>query len=164
VSLASGPPGWALTTTDDGWEVGGAALEPRQDAVFNVTIVHVPPELTRFPLKTLLRYADGAEDACIEEATANNPRAAAPGPRGNRGPGGVPFVGIPLHRRGDCVAAIGPEARAEPRSGGAPGLSLHRRGGWRGGADRFHWYYSAKATTATTKRSMRTAPMAQRDH
>lgn len=38
VSLASGPPGWALTPTKDGYEVGGPALEPRQDAVFSITI------------------------------------------------------------------------------------------------------------------------------
>jgi cell division septation protein DedD len=80
VSLATGPSGWALTPTPDGFEVGGAPLQPGTDADFSVSIRQLPADRTELPLKTLVRYTDGTEDAWIEEPTPNNPDPENPAP------------------------------------------------------------------------------------
>jgi hypothetical protein len=80
VSLASGPPGWVLSPTSDGYEVGGPALPPGADAEFTVGIAELPADSTELPLKTLVRYADGSEDAWIEEPTPDDPEPENPAP------------------------------------------------------------------------------------
>jgi hypothetical protein len=80
VSLATGPSGWALTPTPDGFEVGGAPLQPGTDADFSVSIRQLPADRTELPFKTLVRYTDGTEDAWIEEPTPNNPDPENPAP------------------------------------------------------------------------------------
>jgi hypothetical protein len=80
VSLATGPSGWALTPTPDGFEVGGAPLQPGTDADFSVSIRQLPADRTELPLKTLVRYTDGTEDAWIEEPTPDNPDPENPAP------------------------------------------------------------------------------------
>jgi hypothetical protein len=80
VSLATGPSGWALTPTPDGFEVGGAPLQPGTDADFSVSIRQLPADRTELPLKTLVRYTDGTEDAWIEEPTPDNPDPEDPAP------------------------------------------------------------------------------------
>jgi cell division septation protein DedD len=80
VSLATGPSGWALTPTPDGFEVGGAPLQPGTDADFSVSIRQLPADRTELPFKTLVRYTDGSEDAWIEEPTPGNPEPENPAP------------------------------------------------------------------------------------
>ena len=80
VSLASGPPGWALTPTPDGFEVGGPPLPPGTDAEFTISIRQLPADRTELPFKTLVRYTDGSEDAWIEEPTPENPEPENPAP------------------------------------------------------------------------------------
>jgi hypothetical protein len=80
VSLATGPSGWALTPTPDGFEVGGAPLQPGTDADFSISIRQLPADRTELPLKTLVRYTDGTEDAWVEEPTPNNPDPENPAP------------------------------------------------------------------------------------
>ncbi|MET0765257.1 MAG: DUF1775 domain-containing protein [Blastococcus sp.] len=80
VSLASGPPGWALTPTPDGFEVGGPPLPPGTDAEFTISIRQLPADRTELPFKTLVRYTDGSEDAWIEEPTPGNPEPENPAP------------------------------------------------------------------------------------
>lgn len=80
VSLASGPPGWALTATPDGYEVSGPDIGPRVDLEYGITIDMLPRDRTELPFKTLLRYADGREDAWIELPTDANPDPEQPAP------------------------------------------------------------------------------------
>jgi len=80
VSLVSGPAGWALTATPDGYEVGGPPLPQGTDAEFTVSIGQLPADRTELPLKTLVRYTDGSEDAWIEEPTPENPEPENPAP------------------------------------------------------------------------------------
>jgi hypothetical protein len=80
VSLATGPSGWALTPTPDGFEVGGAPLQPGTDADFTISIRQLPADRTELPFKTLVRYTDGTEDAWIEEPTPDNPDPESPAP------------------------------------------------------------------------------------
>lgn len=80
VSLASGPAGWTLAATPDGYEVGGPDIGPGVDLEFSVTIGQLPRDITELPLKTLLRYSDGREDAWIELPTPDNPQPEKPAP------------------------------------------------------------------------------------
>lgn len=81
VSLASGPDGWALTPTPDGYEIAGPAIATGVDAEFGVSITQLPADTAaEVPLKTLVRYSDGSEDAWIELPTADNPEPRNPAP------------------------------------------------------------------------------------
>lgn len=80
VSLTSGPAGWALTPTPDGFEVGGPPLPLGTDAEFTISIRQLPADRTELPFKTLVRYTDGSEDAWIEEPTPGNPEPENPAP------------------------------------------------------------------------------------
>ncbi len=80
VSLASGPAGWTLSATPDGYEVGGPDIGPGVDLEFSITIGQLPRDITELPLKTLLRYSDGREDAWIELPTPDNPQPENPAP------------------------------------------------------------------------------------
>jgi hypothetical protein len=80
VSLASGPEGWALTPTADGFELGGPALAPGLDAEYSVTVLQLPADATEFPFPTLQRYSDGREDAWIEPVTDALPDPEKPAP------------------------------------------------------------------------------------
>ena len=80
VSLASGPPGWTLTPTADGYEVAGPALAPGTDAEFTIRIGRLPADRTELIFKTLVRYTDGHEDAWIEEPTPGDPEPPHPAP------------------------------------------------------------------------------------
>ncbi|MGY1707307.1 DUF1775 domain-containing protein [Geodermatophilus sp. SYSU D00697] len=80
VSLASGPAGWTLTSTADGFEVGGPPLAPGEDAEVAVTVAQLPFEVTELAFPTIQRYADGAEDAWIEQAAAGAPEPEQPAP------------------------------------------------------------------------------------
>ncbi|MCA0143819.1 DUF1775 domain-containing protein [Blastococcus sp. LR1] len=80
VSLASGPAGWILTPTADGYEIGGPAIAPAVDAEFSIAIARLPRDVTELPFKTLLRYSDGREDAWIELPSPANPEPENPAP------------------------------------------------------------------------------------
>jgi uncharacterized protein YcnI len=79
VTLRSGPTGWTLTPTEDGYSVGGPALPVGENAVHAVTIARLPDE-TRIVIKTLVNYTDGSVDRWIEEPTTANPQPDSPAP------------------------------------------------------------------------------------
>jgi len=79
VTLRSGPSGWTLTPTEDGYSVGGPALPVGENAVHAVTIARLPDE-TRLVIKTLVNYTDGSVDRWIEEPTTANPQPENPAP------------------------------------------------------------------------------------
>ncbi|WP_142026133.1 DUF1775 domain-containing protein [Blastococcus colisei] len=80
VALASGPEGWALTPTADGFELGGPPVAPGVDAEYSVTVALLPADSTELPFKTLQRYADGREDAWIELPSDAAPEPQMPAP------------------------------------------------------------------------------------
>lgn len=80
VSLASGPSGWSLAPTSDGYEIGGADIGAGVDLQFAVTIAQLPPDVTELPFKTLVRYSGGREVAWIELPTEVNPEPEFPAP------------------------------------------------------------------------------------
>lgn len=80
VSLASGPDGWALAPTDNGFQVSGPALAPGTNAAFRVTIPRLPADTTTLIFPTVQRYADGSEDAWIEPVLDGQPEPDKPAP------------------------------------------------------------------------------------
>jgi hypothetical protein len=80
ITLASGPTGWVLTPTADGYEIGGPPLEPGADAVYAVTVPQLPADATELVFPTLQRYADGDEDAWIEPVVDGAPEPEKPAP------------------------------------------------------------------------------------
>ena len=80
VALASGPAGWTLAPTQDGYEVSGPDIGPGVDLEYGVTIQMLPRDTTELPFKTLLRYAGGREDAWIELPSDANPEPQQPAP------------------------------------------------------------------------------------
>ena len=72
VTLKTGPSGWTLMPTADGYTVGGPTLPRGRDAVHSVTVARLP-DATRLVFKALVNYSDGSVDRWIEEPTAANP-------------------------------------------------------------------------------------------
>lgn len=80
VSLASGPAGWTLTPTAQGFEVGGPALPSGADAEYAVTVASLPAGVTELAFPTVQVYADGTEDAWIEQEVPGGPEPELPAP------------------------------------------------------------------------------------
>ncbi|WP_165034858.1 DUF1775 domain-containing protein [Candidatus Protofrankia californiensis] len=79
VSYVSGPPGWALTPTADGYTVAGPALPTGSDAEYQVKIAKLPGETT-LVLKTLQSYSDGRVDRWIDVPTPGGAEPDHPAP------------------------------------------------------------------------------------
>ncbi|RBY76765.1 hypothetical protein DQ238_17010 [Geodermatophilus sp. TF02-6] len=80
VTLASGPTGWALAPTGDGFQVTGPALAVGEDADYSVTVAQLPAGTTELVFPTVVRYTDGSEDAWIEQAASGAPEPEMPAP------------------------------------------------------------------------------------
>jgi hypothetical protein len=79
VTLASGPSGWVLTPTADGYEVKGTALPVKKNAVYAITVKQLP-NATSVPFKTLVTYTNGDVDRWIEVPKAGEPEPDNPAP------------------------------------------------------------------------------------
>ena len=80
VTLAAGPPGWVLTPTAEGFDVGGPALPVGADAEYAVTLATLPPGVTELAFPTVQVYADGTEHAWIEQEVPGGPEPELPAP------------------------------------------------------------------------------------
>ncbi|MCW2617101.1 MAG: uncharacterized protein JWR28_250 [Modestobacter sp.] len=80
VTLASGPAGWALTPTADGFELAGPDIGPGVDAEYSITVAQLPADATELAFPTLQRYSDGRDDAWIEPITEAVPEPESPAP------------------------------------------------------------------------------------
>ena len=80
VTLAAGPPGWVLTPTAEGFDVGGPALPVGADAEYAVTVATLPAGVTELAFPTVQVYADGTEDAWIEREVPGGPEPELPAP------------------------------------------------------------------------------------
>lgn len=79
VTLQSGPPGWALTPTNDGYSVSGPPLQPGAEVRYAVKVKQLPDAPT-VAFKTLQSYTDGTTDQWIELQTLGGPEPAHPAP------------------------------------------------------------------------------------
>jgi uncharacterized protein YcnI len=73
VSLASGPTGWTLTATADGYQVAGPALATGTDAAYRITIRKLPDTAGVLTFKTVVTYSNGDVDSWIGAPDADNP-------------------------------------------------------------------------------------------
>ncbi|MGY1621478.1 DUF1775 domain-containing protein [Geodermatophilus sp. SYSU D00965] len=110
VSLASGPAGWALTATADGFEVGGPPLPSGEDAQFAVTVAQLPAGVTELVFPTIQSYADGTEDAWIEQAAPGAPEPEQPAPVLTVAPGAPAPASPPA---AGATTSAAPETSAE---------------------------------------------------
>ena len=124
VSLASGPAGWVLSPTADGYDITGPPLAPGTDAEFGITIAQLPADATVLVFKTLVRYTDGQEDAWIEEPTADNPEPENPAPVITVAPAAAPTTSTPSSSAAASTTSAAattpsttPEARADDEDG-----------------------------------------------
>lgn len=104
VTLVSGPAGWTLTRTQDGYTVAGKALPVHTDAKLVARIAQLPATATVLIFKTLVTYSDGKVDRWIELPTASNPNPDQPAPTVSLKP----------------AAVVATTAAATPSSAGAP--------------------------------------------
>lgn len=80
VTLASGPAGWSLTTTPDGFRLQGPALPVHTDARYGIRFAGLPTDRARLSFQTWVRYTDGHEDAWTQQATPVDPDPESPAP------------------------------------------------------------------------------------
>jgi uncharacterized protein YcnI len=79
VSYVSGPTGWALTATADGYTVAGATLKVHQNVTYKVKIAKLPATATSLAFKSIVTYGNGDADRWIEipvEGQAEPPHPA----------------------------------------------------------------------------------------
>ncbi|HWB38337.1 MAG TPA: VWA domain-containing protein, partial [Rugosimonospora sp.] len=73
VSLVSGPSGWTLSPTTDGYQVAGPALKQGVDAAYRIRIAKLPDTPGVLTFKTVVTYANGEADSWIGAPDADNP-------------------------------------------------------------------------------------------
>jgi hypothetical protein len=66
VSYVSGPAGWTLTKTADGYVVAGSTLAVHTNVVYEVKIATLPATATSLAFKTVITYGNGDVDRWIE--------------------------------------------------------------------------------------------------
>ena len=128
VTLASGPTGWTLTPTAQGFEVGGPALAAGEEVAYQVTVAALPAGVTELAFPTVQVYADGTEDAWIEPEVPGGPEPEMPAPvlavaPGTAAPTASPAPATPAPTVEAGPAAPGttapePVAAAEQETGG----------------------------------------------
>lgn len=125
VTLRTGPVGWTLTPTADGYTVGGPTLPRGRDVVHAVTVTRLP-DATRLVFKALVNYSDGSVDRWIEEPTTANPNPdneapvleLQPGPRPTT-PTAAPTTAAPTSAAPNTAVAV---TTPPEESGGIPWL------------------------------------------
>jgi uncharacterized protein YcnI len=79
VSYVSGPSGWTLAATPDGYTVSGATLKVHQNVEYKVKIAKLPATATSLAFKSIVTYGNGDADRWIEipvEGQAEPPHPA----------------------------------------------------------------------------------------
>ena len=121
VSLASGPAGWTLSQSADGFAVGGPPLKAGVAAKFVVKVAQLPANATTLAFKTLVQYTDGTVDRWIELPSASNPNPDNPAPVVSLQPAAVAPTTAPPTTEAPTTEApsptpttAGPQAKADP--------------------------------------------------
>ena len=94
VTLLSAPRGWNFSSTPDGYNVGGPALDVGESARYQVNVERLPSNATRLAFETLQTYSDGRIESdnqvpVLVLAPARRPAPARP-PVPSRAPVEVP--------------------------------------------------------------------------
>ncbi|MEU9200339.1 DUF1775 domain-containing protein [Streptomyces sp. DT224] len=134
VSLKEAPKGWALSTTDDGYTVGGTALTAGTDAEHSITVRQLP-DAKSLAFKTIETYSDGKVSRWIEVPSngqkVENPapvlelKAAAPGAKAIApSPSPTPSASTPSPAASTPATESSPSAQPESKksSGSNTGL------------------------------------------
>ena len=120
VKLASGPTGWRLSATADGYEVSGPAVRAGEDAVYAITIAKLPDNATTVLFKSIQRYSDGHEDAWIQEPTPGGAEPDNPAPAITLAAGAGSATSAPATSAAPTSAAPTNAASAPASDGGTP--------------------------------------------
>lgn len=80
VTYVSGPSGWKLTRTPDGYTVAGPAVGPGRPVTYTVRIAQLPPDATSLSFRTLQTYTNGEVDRWIEVPREGSPEPDNPAP------------------------------------------------------------------------------------
>ena len=95
--LVAGPDGWKLSSTPDGYNVGGPPTDVGEDAVYQVVVDRLP-NVTRLAFPTLQQYSDGLierDNPTPVLALAPRRKPAPPPPSPRREPPQPPRVEPP---------------------------------------------------------------------
>ena len=117
VSLASGPAGWTLTATSDGYQVAGPTLKTGVAAAYQIIISKLPATPGVLTFKTVVTYGNGDTDSWIGAPGADNP-APTVTLTPAAGASGTPGVGASASASSRPAAAFGTPGAAEPATGG----------------------------------------------
>jgi hypothetical protein len=79
VTYVSGPTGWQLAATGDGYTLSGKALGVHKAAEYAIKVRQLP-NAPSVAFKTLVNYANGSVDRWIELPTSGNPSPDHPAP------------------------------------------------------------------------------------
>jgi len=79
VAWVSGPPGWSLTATADGYEVSGPPLQVGAPARYSISVQQLP-NTQSLMFKTVQTYTDGSTDRWLDPPGAGGAEPANPAP------------------------------------------------------------------------------------
>ena len=80
VSYVSGPAGWTLNRTVDGYVVGGNTLSVHKDVIYRVKIAKLPDNATSLAFKSVVTYGNNQADRWIEIPQAGQAEPPHPAP------------------------------------------------------------------------------------
>ncbi len=73
ITLVTGPSGWTLTPTADGYQIAGATLKVGVDVAYKIKISKLPATPGVLTFKTVVTYGNGDVDSWIGAPDADNP-------------------------------------------------------------------------------------------
>jgi uncharacterized protein YcnI len=95
VSYVSGPAGWTLNRTADGYVVSGNTLAVHKDVIYRVKIAKLPDTATSLAFKTIVTYGNNESDRWIEIPQAGQAEPPHPAPVLALQPAAAPPSGTP---------------------------------------------------------------------
>jgi uncharacterized protein YcnI len=126
VSYVSGPSGWTLVPTPDGYTVAGATLKVHQNVEYKVKIAKLPATATSLAFKSIVTYGNGDADRWIEIPVEGQSEPPHPAPVLKLQPAAVPPSSAPPTSAAPSVAptsaAATTPATASTGGGGSSAL------------------------------------------
>ena len=122
VSYVSGPTGWTLTSTADGYTVAGATLKVHQNVQYKVKIAKLPATATSLAFKSIVTYGNGDADRWIEIPVAGQSEPPHPAPVLALQPAAITPSSAPPTSAAPSSAAATTPAAATKSGGGSSAL------------------------------------------
>jgi uncharacterized protein YcnI len=120
VSLVSGPAGWSLSTTADGYQVAGAALKTGTSAEYKIKIAQLPAAAGVLTFKTVVTYANGDADSWIGAPGSDNPAPTVTLAAGTAAPSPTATSAAPTSPPAAAFSTPAPTAKSDNGGGGWP--------------------------------------------